>query len=44
MVAPTLMADPEDIEYFVESLDATLAKGMPRLLAAFVKEKVGSRW
>ncbi len=44
MVAPTLAAEPKDIEYFLESLDRTLAKGMPRLLSRFVREKVGSRW
>jgi putrescine aminotransferase len=44
IVAPTLMAEPADVEYFLDSLDRTLAKGLPRLLGRFVKEKVGSRW
>lgn len=44
MVAPTLAAETEDIEYFVGSLDKTLSKGLPRLLSRFVREKVGSRW
>ncbi|HEX6467974.1 MAG TPA: aminotransferase class III-fold pyridoxal phosphate-dependent enzyme [Streptosporangiaceae bacterium] len=44
IVAPTLMAEPADIEYFLDSLDTTLAKGLPKLLGRFVKEKVGSRW
>ncbi|GAA2837321.1 aspartate aminotransferase family protein [Nonomuraea rubra] len=44
VVAPTLAIEPEDVEYFLDSLDRTLAKGLPRLLAGFVREKVGSRW
>lgn len=44
VVAPTLAIEPEDLDYFLESLDKTLAKGLPRLLARFVREKVGSRW
>ncbi len=44
VVAPTLAAEPKDIEYFLDGLDKTLAKGLPRLLSRFVQEKVGSRW
>lgn len=44
VVAPALVIEPEDVEYFLDSLDKTLAKGLPRLLARFVREKVGSRW
>ncbi|MET8160524.1 aminotransferase class III-fold pyridoxal phosphate-dependent enzyme [Sphaerisporangium sp. NPDC005289] len=44
VVAPTLAVEPEDLEYFLDCLDKTLAKGLPRLLARFVREKVGSRW
>ncbi|RCG26251.1 aminotransferase class III-fold pyridoxal phosphate-dependent enzyme [Sphaerisporangium album] len=44
VVAPTLAIEPDDVEYFLESLDKTLAKGLPRLLGGFVREKVGSRW
>jgi putrescine aminotransferase len=44
MVAPGLVATPEDAEYLLTSLDATLARGLPRLLTSFVREKVTSRW
>ncbi|WP_208811157.1 aspartate aminotransferase family protein [Micromonospora echinofusca] len=44
MVAPSLVATPDDVERFLTALDATLAKGLPRLLASFVKERVTSRW
>jgi putrescine aminotransferase len=44
MVAPTLMVEPADLEYFLESLDATLALGLRRLLTGFVREKVGAAW
>lgn len=44
MVAPTLMAEPADLEYFLEALDATLALGLRRLLTGFVREKVSAAW
>jgi putrescine aminotransferase len=44
MAAPSLTVGPAEIEYFLESLDATLAKGLPRLLTSFVREKVGASW
>ncbi|MEV6521271.1 aminotransferase class III-fold pyridoxal phosphate-dependent enzyme [Longispora sp. NPDC051575] len=44
MVAPTLVTEPSEAEYFVRALDATLERGLGRLVAAFVKEKVTSRW
>jgi putrescine aminotransferase len=44
VVAPTLVAEPADIEYFLNSLDKTLANGLPRLLGRFVREKVGAPW
>jgi putrescine aminotransferase len=40
MVAPTLAAGPEEIEYFLEALDETLSRGLPRLLTSFIGEKV----
>jgi putrescine aminotransferase len=43
MIAPSLVATPADIEYFVDSLDATLALGLRRLLTGFVREKLTSR-
>ncbi|QSB17327.1 aminotransferase class III-fold pyridoxal phosphate-dependent enzyme [Natronosporangium hydrolyticum] len=42
MVAPTLMIQKEELEHFLEALDATLAKGLRRLLTSFVREKVAS--
>lgn len=44
MVAPTLVVEPADLEYFLTALDATLAKGLRRLLTSFVREKVGASW
>jgi putrescine aminotransferase len=44
VAAPPLVVEPADVEFFVDSLDATLAKGLPRLLTRFVKEKVAPRW
>jgi len=44
VAAPPLVVEPADVEYFVDSLDATLAKGLPRLLTRFVREKVAPRW
>jgi putrescine aminotransferase len=44
VAAPSLVVTPAEVEYFLDSLDATLAKGLPRLLARFVKEKVMPRW
>ncbi|MEN3536305.1 aminotransferase class III-fold pyridoxal phosphate-dependent enzyme [Microbispora sp. ZYX-F-249] len=44
VVAPTLVIEPEEVEFFLEGLDKTLSKGLPRLLSRFVREKVGSRW
>ncbi|MBD0707448.1 MULTISPECIES: aspartate aminotransferase family protein [unclassified Streptomyces] len=44
MVAPSLVAEPEEVEYFLACLDETLAQGLPRLLTRFVKEKVSSLW
>lgn len=41
MVAPTLAAGPEEIEYFLDALDETLSRGLPRLLTAFIGEKTG---
>ncbi|RGC65953.1 Putrescine aminotransferase [Micromonospora sp. MW-13] len=44
MVAPSLVATGEDVEHFLTALDATLSRGLPRLLASFVRERVTSRW
>lgn len=40
VVAPPLVTDPDDVEYFLDSLDATLSQGLPRLLAGFVQGKL----
>lgn len=40
VVAPTLVTEPHEVEYFVDSLDKTLAKGPVRLLTSFVKDKI----
>jgi putrescine aminotransferase len=44
MVAPPLVVDEGECAFFLECLDATLAKGLPRLLTRFVQEKVSSLW
>jgi putrescine aminotransferase len=44
VAAPPLVVEPADVEFFVDSLNATLAKGLPRLLTRFVREKVAPRW
>ncbi|SCL33611.1 putrescine aminotransferase [Micromonospora nigra] len=44
MVAPSLVATADDVERFLTALDATLSRGLPRLLASFVRERVTSRW
>jgi putrescine aminotransferase len=43
VVAPSLVATPADLQYFLDSLDATLQVGLPRLVAAFVREKLASQ-
>jgi putrescine aminotransferase len=44
IVAPTLVVEPAELEYFLTALDATLALGMGRLLTRFVREKAASAW
>ncbi len=44
MVAPTLVTGKAEVDLFLNALDSTLAKGLPRLLTSFVREKVASRW
>ena len=44
VAAPPLVVAPDDVEYFLDCLDSTLAKGLPRLLTRFVREKVAPRW
>jgi hypothetical protein len=43
VVAPSLVATEADLDYFVDSLDATLDVGLARLVASFVREKMASR-
>jgi putrescine aminotransferase len=42
VVSPPLVAGPDEVERFLTALDATLAEGMNRLLARFVRERVSS--
>ncbi|MDP9861453.1 MULTISPECIES: aspartate aminotransferase family protein [Streptosporangium] len=44
VAAPPLVVEPADVEYFLDSLAATLDQGLPRLLTRFVREKVAPRW
>jgi putrescine aminotransferase len=44
VAAPSLVVEPDDIEYFLDSLDKTLDKGIQKLLTRFVREKVLPRW
>lgn len=44
VVAPPLVAEPEQAEYFLECFQATLATGLTSLLTRFVREKVKSLW
>ncbi len=44
VAAPPLVVEPADVEYFLDSLDQTLAQGLLRLVTRFVKEKVAPRW
>lgn len=44
VVAPPLVVEPDDVEYFLDCLDKTLAKGLPRLLTTFVRGKVSALW
>jgi putrescine aminotransferase len=44
VIAPTLVVEPADLEFFLDALEATLAVGLRRLLGAFVREKVGTLW
>lgn len=43
MVAPSLVISPDDLEHFLDCLDRTLAKGLPRLLAGFVRDRVTAK-
>lgn len=44
VVGPPLVAEPEHVERFLDGFEATLAKGLPRLLATFLSEKVTTLW
>ncbi|MFY1632110.1 aspartate aminotransferase family protein [Solwaraspora sp. WMMB335] len=44
VVGPPLVASDDDVEYFLDSLDAVLDQGLTRLLTRFVAQKVGSLW
>ncbi|MGV9316268.1 aspartate aminotransferase family protein [Streptomyces sp. NPDC003691] len=44
VVAPPLVAGPEEAEIFLDAFEQTLARGLTRLLTSFVKDKAVSRW
>lgn len=44
VVGPPLVVEPTDVERFLDRLDRTLALGLPRLVARFMREKVSSLW
>jgi putrescine aminotransferase len=44
VAAPALVVSPDEIDRFLAALDATLARGVTRLLGQFVRQKVGSLW
>ncbi len=44
VIAPSLVAGDAEVDHFLDALDATLAKGLPRLLSRFVRERVVSQW
>ncbi|MEJ3744244.1 aminotransferase class III-fold pyridoxal phosphate-dependent enzyme [Actinomycetes bacterium KLBMP 9797] len=44
IVGPPLVVTPDQVEYFLDSLDAVLGQGLTRLLTRFVAQKVTSLW
>jgi putrescine aminotransferase len=44
VAGPPLVVEPADVEYYLASLEATLATGLSRLLTRFVREKVAPWW
>ncbi|HEY0804939.1 MAG TPA: aminotransferase class III-fold pyridoxal phosphate-dependent enzyme, partial [Pseudonocardiaceae bacterium] len=44
IIGPQLVAEPEHVELFLDGFEATLAKGLPRLLTTFLSEKVTTLW
>ena len=44
IAAPSLVVTREEIEQFLDALGKTLAKGLPRLLGKFVKDRVKAQW
>jgi len=44
VVGPPLVATTDEVERFLDAFEQTLSQGMTKLLARFVKEKVGSLW
>ncbi|MEE1753771.1 aspartate aminotransferase family protein [Streptomyces sp. SP18CS02] len=44
VVSPPLVAEPADVETFLDALDATLSQGMTKLLTRFVRERVSTLW
>jgi putrescine aminotransferase len=40
VIAPPLVTEPAEVEYFLDCLERTLAKPPARLLGAFVRDKL----
>jgi len=38
------VVEPAELHYFLDSLDSTLAKGLPNLLTKFARDRVVARW
>lgn len=43
-ISPSLVAEKNDIDYFLKSLDVTLGLGFNKLILGFIKSKVFSKW
>jgi hypothetical protein len=43
-VAPSILAKKEDIDYFENSLDQVLSKGLMKLVSNFVSQKFFSKF
>ena len=43
-VAPSIIASNDDINYFIQSLDSTLSKGMFKIVSKFITQKFFSKF
>lgn len=44
IVAPSLIVESAELDYFLDSLQTTLAKGLPYLLRKFIQDRLMARW